>query len=956
MGTAGGGILKAPSRREFYQGKKTMRFEDKAQGGNYRLATSMMALVLAGMAAPALAADAAADDQPATAAEDTKEDTTIIVTGTRRTDRTVLESAVPVDVFSAEDFKAQPAPQLQTILQTLVPSFNQQRNLLGDASAFVRPPTLRGLPADQILVLINGKRMHRSALVQVAAGALNAGAQGADLSQISSPAVGRVEVLRDGAAAQYGSDAIAGVINIGLRRDTGFEMTARYGQSYRGDGQDTQITAFYGAKLGDNGGFVNITGEFIDQNIFDRSVNRPTVVPLRNLGINLDPDKPTGNRLGGPENRAYRATINTEIPLGDTTFYAFANYGWQRQGNDFNLRVPVTVTHDPIPGRPGTATTTRSVNPVFLDRIGFDAQGRPQWDINGAQFNLNDDPRFPSFRNGFVPFFEATNEDMGIVGGFKGAEFGINYDFSLMYGTNQIRYFMSDTVNASLGPATPTDFYMGKFVQREFNFNADFNTTAEIGFAKPLFIAWGFEVRREAFEVGLGDRASWEVGPYASQRLFQCTLAGVPVPCSTAGASAPVFVRTQTALPGSNGFQGFGPASVVEGGRNNYSAYLDFEATPVDGLDIGVAARYDYFNDFGDTFNGKIAARYEFAKEIAIRGAVSTGFRAPTPGQQFTQNLTTGFPFGSTVPLGVATVRPDSPIGRFYLAEPLRPEKSLNFSGGLVLQPGSGFNVTVDYYNIRVRDRIGISGLINPNATNPGGGTDAQFLLSQGVAEAAELGAVRYFTNAFATRTQGVDLVIQHKADTGFGRFNTSLAVNYNRTKVIDRKVINGTLASGRVLSNFQPVDDVRVGNIEGAVPRWRAVLSENYRNGIFDATARLNYFGSFTSFFDPITTGIGPTPSVGINTLAEAQALYPVPFSKRFRAQASFDLEVGITLEEKYRIAVGAQNLFNTFPQRETRNIFQSTGGAANGSIYNDFSPIGQLGGFWYVRGSVRF
>jgi iron complex outermembrane recepter protein len=185
----------------------------------------------------------------------TEQEPVLVVTGTRRTDRTALESSVPIDVFTAEDFRAQPAPQLQTILQTLVPSFNQQRNLLGDASAFVRPPTLRGLPADQILVLINGKRMHRSALVQVAAGALNAGAQGADLSQISSPAVGRVEVLRDGAAAQYGSDAIAGVINIGLRRDTGYEVTARYGQSYRGDGEDAQLTAFYGAKLGNDGGF-----------------------------------------------------------------------------------------------------------------------------------------------------------------------------------------------------------------------------------------------------------------------------------------------------------------------------------------------------------------------------------------------------------------------------------------------------------------------------------------------------------------------------------------------------------------------------------------------------------------------------------------------------------------------------------------------------------------------------
>lgn len=926
--------------------------------------TSLAAITAASLiAVPALAAsDAAAkaaeaeaeaaDDQPATAqAAPDDTEATIIVTGTRRTDRTVLNSAVPVDVFSADDFKAQPAPQLQTILQTLVPSFNQQRNLLGDASAFVRPPTLRGLPSDQILVLVNGKRMHRSSLVQVGAGALNAGSQGADLSQIASPAVGGINVLRDGAAAQYGSDAIAGVVNLLLRKDTGFEVAARYGQSYEGDGQDTQLSAFYGTKLGNDGGFINFTGEFINQEVFDRSVARPAIAPLAALGIT--PDIPTGNRLGGPENRAYRGVVNFELPAGDTTFYGFAHYGWQRQGNDFNFRSPVATTHAPIAGRPGTGSTGRNVAPVFLDRIGFDANGVEQFDVNGATFNLNDDSRFPTFRNGFIPFFEATNEDLGIVGGLRGVERGVNYDFSVMYGTNQIRYFMNDTVNASLGSATPTEFYMGKFAQKEFNFNADFSTEAEVGLSKPLFIAWGAEVRREAFEVGLGDLASYQVGPFAAQRLFQCTLAAAPVPCSTPGASAPTFVRTQTSLPGSNGFQGFGPASVVEGGRNNYSAYLDVGADLFEGFNIDGAVRYDYFNDFGSTFNGKVAARWAINEVIALRGGFNTGFRAPTPGQQFTQNLTTGFPFGSTVPLGVATVRPDSAIGAFYLAQPLSPEKSVSFSAGFVVTPGSGFNVTVDYYNVKVTDRIGVTGNINPNIVNSNGLTDSQFLLSQGVSDAAELGAVRYFTNAFDTRTQGVDIVLSHKADTGIGRFNSSLAVNYNKTKVIDRTSINGTLASGRVLSNFRPVDDVRVGNIELSNPNWRAVLSTSYTSGNFDATGRVNYFGNYTDFLDPIRSGIGATPGV---TAAEAAALYPDPFSKKFGAQASLDLEVGMTLQERFRLAVGAQNLLNTFPERETRNIFPQTGGRANGSIYSDTAPIGQLGGFWYVRASAKF
>ena len=297
------------------------------------------------------------------------------------------------------------------------------------------------------------------------------------------------------------------------------------------------------------------------------------------------------------------------------------------------------------------------------------------------------------------------------------------------------------------------------------------------------------------------------------------------------------------------------------------------------------------------------------------------------------------------MPLGILTARPDSAIGQFYLAQPLKPEKSLSFSGGLVLTPGGGFNLTLDYYNIRVSDRIGITGNINPAA-------DVAFLLAQGIPEAAELGAVRYFTNAFKTRTQGIDLVLQHKANTGIGRFDTSLAVNYNNTKVIDRRTITGTLASGRTIT-LLPVDDVRVGNIERSQPRWRAVLTESWTDGTFDATARVNFFGSYTTFFDPITSGIGATPGV---TAAEAAALYPTPWPKTFGAQASVDLEVGMTFAEKYRLAVGAQNLLNTFPQRETRNIYPTTGGALNGSIYPDTAPIGQQGGFWYVRATARF
>jgi iron complex outermembrane receptor protein len=906
------------------------RNHDQAQRAELKLATSLLALALASVSAPAFAA---ADDQPAAAAAEDKEDATIVVTGTRRTDRTVAESPVPIDVFTADDFKAQPSPQLQNIIKTLVPSFNQNRNLLGDASAFVRPPNLRGLPADQILVLINGKRMHRSALVQVTGDSLNAGSQGPDLSQISSPAVGRIEVLRDGAAAQYGSDAIAGVINIGLNRaDNGINLAARYGQTYRGDGEDLQLSANAGFKLGD-GGFFNITGEFIDQNVFDRSVPRPEIAPLIAAGIK--PPRPTGNRLGQPSNRAYRVVWNSAVPVGDgDEVYLFGNYGWQRQSNDFNYRRPIGVTAPDIPLRPGTGTFGKSINSLwYLDRIGTDpVSGRPIYSETGRTWSET-----TIFPNGFVPVFEASIEDMSFVAGYKGESGGgLKYDFTASYGRNQIRYFMYDTLNPSLGPASPTDFYLGKVTQQEYNLNADFSYETDIGLYKPLFLAAGLEFRREAFAVGLGDRPSWDPGIYGSQLVQR--------------ANGTFFNVTKPV--GANGFPGFGPDSVVEGGRNNYSIYLDSEIEPVEGFEFGVAARYDHFNDFGSTFNGKVSARWAINDIIALRGAASTGFRAPTPGQQYTQNTQTGFPQGSPVPVATQTARPDSLSALYFGSKPLQPEKSVSFSGGMVLTPGGNFNITLDAYNIVVRDRIGITSSVNLTTA------DQQALLAQGLTTALDLGQVNYFTNGFRTRTQGFDIVITHKANTGIGNFNSSLAVNYNKTKVTDRRTIALSAIRPTDTRTLSLIDNTRLGNIEDSNPRWRAVFSENYTNGNFDVTLRVNYFGKYTTYFAPIAS----IPA-GVDPVA-FRALYPAPnpngttgeWGKTFGAQASVDLEAGVTIADNYRLAVGVENLFNTFPERETRNAYPSTGGQANGSLYPGSAPIGQAGGFWYVRATAKF
>ena len=861
-------------------------------------AISLSALAIASLSGAAQAQTAAVT-KVAVEAEQAAGDT-IVVTGTRRTDRTVTESAVPVDVFTSQDLKTQASPSLQTILKNLVPSFNQGRLAGQDGSAFVRPPTLRGLPPDQILVLINGKRMHRSALVQVLGDSLSAGSQGADLSQIPSVALGRLEVLRDGASALYGSDAIAGVINLGLRtNDSGYEINARYGQTYRGDGKDIQLSANAGFKLGE--GFLNISGEFSDQGQFNRAVDRPDSAALRVLGIKV-PSPPT--RYGQPDSTNYRFVLNSAIPVGDKDeIYFFGNYGYSKGEVDFNYRRPAAVTVPgtiSFPGQPaaGPQTFPVSVNAVYLDTIPglFTPTGRPIYSATGKTFLASQ-----FYPDGFTPLFKSTNEDFSANIGYRGeTSYGMKFDLSAASGRNRIRYNLDNTLNPSLGPQSPKNFYLGLLEQRETNFNLDVSYPVEMGFASPLNVAGGLEFRRETYLVGLGELASYQIGPFATQTVQR--------------ADGSRF--QSTAAVGANGFPGYSPDAVTDSSRNSYSAYLDLEADLVEGFTLGVAGRFDNFSDFGSTVNGKVSARWAINDAIALRGAASTGFRAPTPGQSATANVQTGFPNGSTVPVATATVTPGSVTGIFFGSQPLKPEKSTSFSGGFVLTPGGGFNLTLDYYNIKVRDRIAITSSFSVSPAQ-------QLALSGlGVANAFDLGQVNYFTNGFRTRTQGADMVASHRADGSLGTFNTSLAVNYNKTKVTERTIPAA-------------IDLRRSLNIEGLTPAWRGVLAETWTNGMFDATARVNYFGKFTSYNNQSATDFGV---------------------QTFGSDVSFDLEVGVTLAERFRIAAGGENLFNRYPDRDVRNNYASTGANNAGRLYNDNSPLSYMGGFWYIRGSAKF
>lgn len=836
--------------------------------------------------APADAAAAAAtDDDPATQ---------IVVTGTRRTDRTVTQSTAPIDVFGAKDLATQASGDMNNVLRSLVPSFNVAKftGVLSDGSSFVRPPTLRGLPPDEILVLVNGKRRHRAALVAVSGGGgLTSGSQSVDLAQIPTIAVERIEVLRDGAAAQYGSDAIAGVINYGLRRNSsGIDLRARYGQMYEGDGQNYQLAGNIGLPLGPNG-FLNLSAEYLRSKETSRGGQRPGAYATLQAMPNLPLRDPV-QKNGDPDVQAARAFLNGGIDVGDVgELYFFGNYGWNKSHTEFNWRQPYTVTGTAQSGV-GTASYARTnvFNTIYLDQL---PDGT--WNANGRTFNFSS-----VFPNGFTPIFGATIKDLSSALGFKGEfDMGLTYDVSANFGQNKMAYTIKNTLNSSMGPASPTSFKNGTLRERDMSANIDFSYPLEMGLFTPVTIAFGTELRKDAYRITPGDAASYAVGIYSVQRLSNGT--------------------TVTQPAASSGFPGFAPSFAVNDNRKSYSGYLDIEADPVKGLTLGAAVRYDHFSDFGSTTNVKGSARYEISPAIAIRGAISTGFRAPTVGQLYTTAGTTGF--SGVQPIENLVLPSANAAARLYGATDLKPESSDNISAGVVLTPTSNLDITTDYYNIKVTDRIGTSAsfFITTAAQR------AQ-LQAAGLANWATVGTIRYFTNAFSTRTQGVDMVINHRLQTDWGRFNTTLASNYNMTKVIAR---NATI-----------IDDIRKGNIENLLPNWRSSLTENWSSGKFAVMFRGTYYGPFENYALAVDGG-----------------------NLKVGSEFVFDMELRYNISESINVAVGAENLFDQYPDKNIRsrglsnsNWFETTQTQVNGARYIDSSPFGFNGGFWYARIGVTF
>jgi len=702
-----------------------------------------------------------------TAPENTPE---LVVIGTRRTDRSVTDSASPIDVIGATELGAQPAANMLDTVRNLVPSFFVPQNTISVSSTFVRPPSLRGLGADQILVMVNGKRYNRAALVQVYSGAdtaLSYGSQGSDISNIPAIAVKNLQILRDGATAQYGSDAIGGVINYQIRDDQGIEAQALYGETYEGDGGRIQFGVFGGVRLGD-ASFVTFAGEAYDEDGTSRGATRPVAKIFEQNNPSLAaglPNYPGPAQIwGSSPGSGYKLFLNAGFQLADAIqLYMTGNYARSSANQSFNFRssytIPGTVTIDNGSGTPvqvtsafsGALRRNGSFNTIYLTPCPANNPTCPAGGFvsNGATFSFAS--IYPS---GFTPRFIGEVDQMYGTAGIKGelSDGGVTYDLSATLARNSLRLSMTDSLSASFGPQSQTSFEFGTLIQREQTYNLDLTYPIEVGFASAITLSGGAEYRVEEYEKTVGDLQSYAAGPYARQPLYTDLGGGVYTPTgTTTNGNFTQTVATQS--PAASGYGGVSPLFAGTNSQSSYGVYVGAEADITDALTFGVAGRYEDYESFGDTFVWKANALFEVTDWFSIRGPIGTGFHAPSPGQNKYKYVTPNFRGGIQAQTG--TYPTTSSIAQFYGAAPLQPEKSNNYGAGFIVKPFDAFTLTVDGYIIDVRDRIGISQTFRVTA--------ADVAALPALAIVGVDGDVNYFTNGFDTRTKGIDAVANYR-------------------------------------------------------------------------------------------------------------------------------------------------------------------------------------------------
>ena len=762
------------------------------------------------------------------------------------------EKAVPVDVITHQEIETAPSTETNQIIQKVAPSFNFPRPTLSDGTDSVRPATLRGLGPDQVLVMVNGKRRHVAALVNVN-GTVGRGSAGVDLNAIPASAIDSVEILRDGAAAQYGSDAIAGVLNLVLKSDAQpLKVEVKDGGTTHGDGQTIDSNVSGGWNVGRGALFATV--EYRDRYATNRALNDPRDQIVKgDAGNNAVPQPNT--HWGDAYERDIMSLVNLNVPItqdGKQIFYAFGTYDLRHGSAGGNYRRAIDTTDWP------------QIYPL-----------------------------------GYLPLIEPRISDYELNAGARGQLGGWFYDTSAGYGRNGMDFYVRNSLNVSLGPTVPpnqTSFYAGTLGDHQFTGNADFSRTFNAGLAGPLNVAAGLEYRRDGYDIVAGEPASYIDGGHLNQ----------------AGGKA---------APGSQVFPGFRPSNAVDVSRNSKAVYVDTEGDVLSQLRVGVAARHENFSDFGGTTNEKLTLRYTPAKPLIFRAAASTGFRAPSLGQSWFSAASTNFIrstiTGNVEPFDVLTAPVSSPIAVALGAKPLRPETSRNYSAGTVWQPMSNLEMTADFFHIDIKHRIVLSGNF----------TQAQV---QPILQPFGATGARFFTNAIDTRTNGYDLVVNHQRPLLGGRIDLSAAYSNNKTTIVNIAPTPPQLTGlGAVL--FDRGEQRRT---ECGQPRDNARLLQSYNRGGINVTLRESRYGSFCS--------------ATINPIDD----------QTYAAKWLTDLELSY-LWNRYTFAIGAENLFDTFPDKNLKAGIPSGSaqvGSAGVFLYPINSPFGMNGRFIYTRVAYRF
>ena len=763
------------------------------------------AVALALAAAPAFAEDAASSAPVKASTLDT-----VIVTGTHVADRTVAESQSPIDIISPETLQSTGTTELATALSRALPSLNFPRPALVDGTSGVRPAQLRGLSPDQVLVLVNGKRYHSSAAINLN-GSIGRGSSAVDLNSIPVAAIERVEVLRDGASAQYGSDAIAGVVNIVLKgAGSGGSLAVNYGKYAKGDGEQYQLSGDAGVGFADGRGKLHVAGQVGYQDPTNRSGAYAGSTP--NTG-NFPSVGQKAFVIGDPDVNAGAVSANTSFDFSDhLSAYATAiasnrdidSYAFYRSKNHNNQSALL------------------------------------------AQF----------YPDGYVPVINQYSKDRSLIAGLKGnTDGGFTWDVSYNYGYNKIDYHTRNTINYTLGAASPTSFYDGALEYTQNIFNADFTQALDWGLAYPVTWSFGAEYRGEKWNQSPG-----EYGSYAN--------AGQGIAGSSSGAQ---------------GFGGFTPANAVHADRHSYAVYTGLEADFTDKFSAGLTGRYEDYSDFGSKVSGKLSARYAFTDRVALRATASNGFRAPSLAQQSFQAIS------STINNGVffqsGTFPADTAVAQALGAKPLKAETSTSYSVGLVLQPTDAFSLTVDAYQIKIDDRILLSSNVN---TTPAA---RALLTSLGQDQVTQF---RYFTNAADTRTRGVDVVGTYAIPFATSGLDLTASYSYGKTEVTRLDASPAVLTGLGITTGLVGRDEI--GRLEDSFPKSKAIVGGTWHSDHWSVGLTGTRYGS-------VTVRNSTTPAN----------------DQTFDAKWLVDVNASYKPTSQWTLTVGADNVLDTYPQENT-------------------------------------